>query len=55
MMDEAPDWQPRGVPLSLDPEAGSADPTLPAFLARPQVAPVYHGFPLLEESRNADG
>jgi hypothetical protein len=55
MMDESPDWQPQGVPLRLDPEAGSAAPTLPAFLDRPQGAPVYHGFLLLEESRTADG
>jgi hypothetical protein len=54
-MDEAPDRQPRGLPLRLDPETEPADPTLPAFLARPQGAPVYHGFPLLEESRTADG
>ena len=28
---------------------------LPAFLARPEDAPVYHGFPLLENSRTDDG
>jgi hypothetical protein len=55
MMDESPDWQPQGVSLRLDPEAESADPTLPAFLARPQSTPVYHGFAVLEESRTADG
>jgi hypothetical protein len=48
-------WEPDGLPLRLDPEAESADPALPAFLARPEGAPVYHGFPLLEESRTADG
>ena len=41
--------KPDGRPLSLDPEAASADPNLPAFLARPADAPVYHGFPLLED------
>jgi hypothetical protein len=46
---------PQGKPLRLDPDAESADPGLPAFIARPQGAPVYHGFPLLEESRTADG
>jgi hypothetical protein len=46
---------PLGKPLRLDPEAESADPALPAFLARPAGAPVYHGFPLLDESRTEDG
>jgi|SRR5208282_4736774 len=54
-MDEPLKWRPEGVPLRLDPEAESTDPSLPAFLARPEGAPVYHGFPLLEESRTADG
>lgn len=35
--------------------ARSADPSLPAFLARPVDAPVYHGFPMLERSRTEDG
>ena len=35
-----------------DADAESADPNLPAFLARPQGAPVYHGFPLLAESES---
>ncbi len=46
---------PEGLPIRLDPEAESADPSLPAFLARPEGAPVYYGFPLLAESRTADG
>jgi hypothetical protein len=46
---------PQGIPLRLDTGAESADPSLPAFLARPANAPVYHGFPILEESRTADG
>ncbi len=54
-MDEQRKWYPQGKPLRLDTEAESADPSLPAFLARPDDAPVYHGFPLLEESRTADG
>src|SRR5271157_547547 len=54
-MDEALKWRSEGVPLRLDPEAESTDPSLPAFLGRPKGAPVYHGFPLLEESRTADG
>lgn len=39
---------PKGRPLKLDPVAQSADPKLPAFLARPAGAPVYHGFPLVD-------
>ena len=54
-MDEQANWQPAGVPLRLDPEARSADPSLPAFLARPEDATVYHGFHLLERSRIEDG
>ena len=45
----------QGKPLRLDPDAASADPALPAFLARPADAPVYHGFPLIGGSRTADG
>ena len=40
---------PKGRPLRLDEDAESADPDLPAFLARPKGAPVYHGFPTLDE------
>src|SRR5581483_5777151 len=54
-MDEKPELYPQGKPIRLDPNAESADPSLPAFIARPAGAPVYHGFPLLEESRTADG
>jgi hypothetical protein len=39
----------QGRPLARDETAASADPDLPAFLARPAGAPAYHGFPLLEE------
>jgi hypothetical protein len=53
-MNEQEDWQTEGIPLRLDPEAESADPTLPAFLARPEGTPVYHGFPVLEASRTDD-
>lgn len=42
---------PDGLPLRLDPSAWSADPALPAFLSRPAGASVYHGFPLIEETR----
>ncbi len=52
---EEPRLYPQGKPLRLDPEAVSVDADLPAFLARPADAPVYHGFPLLEESRTDDG
>lgn len=47
--------RPQGNPIRLDADAASADPALPAFLARPADAPVYHGFPLIEWSRTADG
>lgn len=43
-----------GLPLSLDPAAESANPTAPAFLARPGDAPVYHGFTVLD-GVEADG
>jgi hypothetical protein len=49
------DERPRGRRILLDPNAQSADPELPAFLARPSGAPVYHGFPLIEETRTEDG
>ncbi len=54
-MDIRPTGEADGIPLRLDHEAESADPSLPAFLARPEDAPVYHGFPLLEQSRTEDG
>jgi hypothetical protein len=37
-------------PLRIDPEATSADPSAPAFVARPEGAPVYYGFPIIESS-----
>lgn len=40
---------PEGRPLPLDPEAASANRDLSGFLARPEGAPVYHGFPILED------
>ncbi len=39
---------PRARPLATDPDAESAEPGLPAFVARPAGAPVYHGFPVLD-------
>ena len=38
-----------GIPLAIDDAARSADTNLPAFLARPEGAPVYHGFPVLKD------
>ena len=38
-----------GRPLALDPTAKSASPDLPAFIARPEGAPVYHGFVILDD------
>lgn len=40
-----------GKTILQDPNAESCDPEKPAFLARPEGAPVYHGFPLVEETR----
>lgn len=37
-----------GLPLSIDVGAKSASHDLPAFLARPEGEPVYHGFQVLE-------
>lgn len=39
-----------GRPLRLDPQAESASPDRPAFLASPPGAPVYHGFPIVPET-----
>ena len=47
--------KPVSQPIVVDPNAASADPALPGFLARPDGAPVYHGFPLMEETRTPDG
>jgi len=38
-----------GPPLRIDPDAESADSEAPAFVARPPGAPVYHGFPILDD------
>lgn len=38
-----------GRPLAQDPDAVSARPGLPAFLARPDHQPVYYGFPVLDD------
>ena len=45
------DEEDTSKPLKLDVTAKSANPTLPAFLSRPEGAPVYHGFSLIEETR----
>ena len=37
-----------GRPIHQDLEAESADPDLPAFIARPEGKPVYYGFPVLD-------
>jgi hypothetical protein len=39
----------KGRPLAIDPDAVSADPSRPAFIARPPGAPVYYGFPILAD------
>jgi hypothetical protein len=38
----------RGRSIHEVPDAESADPELPAFIARPAGEPVYHGFPVLD-------
>lgn len=38
-----------GRPLSVDQTAQSSSPTEPAFVARPEGAPVYHGFVILDD------
>jgi len=43
------DERQRGRPLALDHSATSASPTEPAFIARPERAPVYHGFVVLDD------
>jgi hypothetical protein len=53
--DDRSDGQHDNVPLRHDPEAESADSSLSAFLVRPQGTPVYQSFPLLEESKTAEG
>ena len=41
--------QLKGQPLAVDLKAKSASPTEPAFVARPEGAPVYYGFVVLED------
>lgn len=38
-----------GQPIAVDPNAASASPREPAFVAPPSGAPVYHGFRVLED------
>jgi len=40
---------PAGRPLGVDPLAQSASRREPAFIARPEGAPVYHGFSILSD------
>ncbi len=39
----------QGRPLAIDDSARSGSPTEPAFVARPEGAPVYHGFVVLDD------
>jgi hypothetical protein len=43
------DQSQRGRPLAIDHKAASTSPTEPAFIARPEGAPVYHGFVILDD------
>jgi hypothetical protein len=40
---------PKGRPLAIDATARSASPTEPAFIARPDGAPAYYGFVVLDD------
>jgi hypothetical protein len=40
--------RPKGQPLAVDPNAVSANPAAPAFVAPPRGSPAYHGFPVLK-------
>jgi hypothetical protein len=40
---------PTGRPLALDPLTESASRNVPAFIAKPAGAPVYHGFEILHD------
>jgi hypothetical protein len=40
---------PKGRPLAIDATARSASLTEPAFIARPEGAPVYYGFVVLDD------
>jgi hypothetical protein len=44
------DIPPKGQRVRVDEAAPSADPKLPAFIAKPPNAPVYYGFPTLKDS-----
>jgi len=39
----------QGRPLAIDDSARSGSPTEPAFVARPEGAPAYHGFVVLDD------
>jgi hypothetical protein len=41
--------KPAGRAIRLDPTAKSQTPGQPAFLSKPTRAPVYHGFPVLDD------
>lgn len=41
--------RPKGRPLAIDVHARSASRAEPAFIAKPEGAPVYHGFQVLED------
>jgi hypothetical protein len=43
------DQSQSGRPLAIDQKAASTSPTEPAFIARPEGAPVYHGFVILDD------
>jgi hypothetical protein len=45
------DVPPKGQRVRVDEAALSADPNLPAFIARPPDAPAYYGFPILKDSQ----
>lgn len=40
----------KGRNILTDAQAEGSDPNTPAFLSKPEAAPVYYGFPIIEES-----
>jgi hypothetical protein len=49
MSEHEADKEYKGKPLAVDRHAASASPSEPAFVARPNGAPVYYGFHVLED------
>ncbi len=46
---DEPPWRDMFDHLMLDPDAASAEPETPAFMAPPEGAPPFHGFAVLDD------